>query len=152
MSITNRNGNITLTNLAELGSVLDRESLPPGPDSSSDGEQAHGSEDSSSGPSITSPQDLATLIAQLASVSNGLESMARQDAHARDHATLELAQYEALLAERQDAERALGEARRLRAAAEQLAARAFTNEARLQATQRAAQRAGSRTELHPAAG
>jgi hypothetical protein len=64
--------------------------------------------------------------------------MARQDARAREQATIELAQYEALVAERQEAERTLAEAHRLRAAAEQLAAEAFTDEARAQAAQHAA--------------
>jgi hypothetical protein len=64
--------------------------------------------------------------------------MARQDARAREQATIELAQYETVLAERQDAERALVEARRLRAGAEQLAAEAFSDEARAQAAQHAA--------------
>jgi hypothetical protein len=34
--------------------------------------------------------DLANLIAQLASVNSGLETMARQDARAREQATIEL--------------------------------------------------------------
>src|SRR5712691_12332275 len=76
--------------------------------------------------------------AQLASVSSGLETMIRQDARAREQATVELAQYETLLAERHDAERALGEARRIRAAAEQLASEAFTDDARAQAAQHTA--------------
>ncbi len=53
-------------------------------------------------------------------------------------ATIDLAQYETLLAERQDAERALAEARRLRAVAEQLSGEAFTDEARALASQHAA--------------
>src|SRR5438067_4493745 len=64
--------------------------------------------------------------------------MARQDARAHEQATIELAQYEALVAERQEAERTLAEAHRLRAVAEQLAAQAFTDEARAQAAQHAA--------------
>src|SRR5258708_6080051 len=64
--------------------------------------------------------------------------MIRQDARAREQATVELAQYETLLAERHDAERALGEARRIRAAAERLATEAFTDDARAQAAQHTA--------------
>ncbi len=138
MSITQHNGSITLTSLAELGSVIDRQSLPPGPDAASDGEPPQATQETPADISGTTHLDLATLIAQLANVSSGLESMARQDAHARDQAALELAQYEALLAEQQDAERALREARRLRAAAEQLAAHAFSDEARVHAAHHAA--------------
>ncbi len=64
--------------------------------------------------------------------------MARQDAYARDQAALDLARYEALLVDKQEADRALAEVRRLRAAAEQLSAEAFTDEARAQAAQHAA--------------
>src|SRR5207247_2812722 len=64
--------------------------------------------------------DLASLIAQLATVSSGLETMAREDARAREQATIELAQYETLAAERKETERALADARRVRATAELL--------------------------------
>jgi hypothetical protein len=60
------------------------------------------------------------------------------DARAREQATLELAQYETLLAEREQAESALVEARSVRAAAEQLVTRAFTDEARAEAARHAA--------------
>ena len=132
MSITNHNGSITLTSLAELGSVLDPRTLPPGPSTTTETE--HSPEASA----VTPTLDLAGLIAQLASVSSGLETMIRQDARAREQATVELAQYETTLAERHDAERALGEARRIRAAAEQLATEAFTDDARAQAAQHTA--------------
>ena len=132
MSITNHNGSVTLTSLAELGSVLDPTTLPPGPSTTTETE--HSPEASA----VTPTLDLAGLIAQLASVSSGLETMIRQDARAREQATVELAQYETLLAERHDAERALGEARRVRASAEQLAAEAFTDDARAQAAQHTA--------------
>ena len=135
MSFKHHNGNITLSSLAELGSVLDPQTLPSSPSAPA---AAETSPDTASAPSVPRPHELAELIAQLASVSSGLESMARQDARAREQATIELAQYEALVAERQEAERALGEAHRLRAVAEQLAAEAFTDEARAQAAQHAA--------------
>src|SRR5258708_15223117 len=132
MSITNHNGSITLTSLAELGSVLDPRTLPAGHSTTTEAE--HSPEASA----VTPTPDLAGLIAQLASVSSGLETMIRQDARAREQATVELAQYETILAERHDAERALGEARRIRAAAEQLATEAFTDDARAQAAQHTA--------------
>jgi len=139
MSITNHNGSITLTSFAELGSVLDRASLPAGPEESESG-STHDSHVPQETPAAQSsaPQDLASLIAQLASISSSLDTTARQDAHARDRAAFDLARYEALLADQQEAERALAEARRLRAAAEQLAANAFTDEARAHAAQQAA--------------
>jgi hypothetical protein len=152
MSITrNHNGSITLTNLAELGEVLDLQSLRPAPDVSADEKPIQESDDiiandehaqeadaTSSDSSTTEPMDLATLIAHMATVSSGLESMARQDARAREQATVELAQYENLRAECQDAQRALAEASRLRALAERLAAEAFTDEGHAQAAQHAA--------------
>jgi hypothetical protein len=135
MSTTHHNGSITLKSLTELGSVLDPQTLASSPSVSPDAEP---SPDSASAASAPQPHELAGLIAQLASVSSGLERMARQDARAREQATIELAQHEALVAERQEAERALAEAHRLRAAAEQMAADAFTDEARAQAAQHAA--------------
>jgi hypothetical protein len=140
MSSTNNNGErgITLKSLADLGSVIDLQTLPPGPEPESTTHDDAWGLESSADLSVSAPQDLAGLLAQLASLSGGLESMARQDARAREQATLELAQYETVLAERQDAERALVEARRLRAGAEQLAAEAFSDEARAQAAQHAA--------------
>ncbi len=81
--------------------------------------------------------DLASLIAQLASVSSGLETMARQDARAREQATIELAQYESLAAERKETERALADARRVRATAELLVTEGFTEQARADAARHA---------------
>ena len=75
-----------------------------------------------------------------------LQTMAREDARAREQATVELARYQALLAERDEAERALAEARRVRETAEHLAVQAFTDEARAQAAQHAA--AARAAELH----
>src|SRR5258707_2182905 len=92
------------------------------------------------------PHNLAFLLAQLSTISTGLDATTRQDAHARDQAALDLARYEALVVDKQEAERALVEVRRVRAAAEQLSAEAFTDEARAQAAQHAA---GARAaELH----
>jgi len=139
MSITNKNGNITLKNLAGLGSVLDPQSLPSGPETTDvePTKDSPVSQETSTG-QTAAQQDLASLLAQLSTISTGLDTMARQDAHARDQAALDLARYEALLADKQEAERALAELRRLRAAAEQLAAEAFTDQARHQAAQHAA--------------
>jgi hypothetical protein len=143
-------GTITLKSFSELASVLDLESLPPGPQDAGDNtsvqiddlpvndviDEADAADTSRS--TLAQPLDLATVIAQLASVSSDLESMARADARAREQATIELAQYETLAAERQQAERALAEARSVRATAELLVTEAFTEQARADAARHAA--------------
>jgi len=153
MSSTN-NGTITLKSFADLAQHLDLESLPPGP---SDADQTSNSVEltpadgdgreavTSSGPTplapvsqVAPPQDLASLIAQLAGVTSSLEAAAREDARAREQATVELARYETLAAERREAERALAEAREVRTAAELLSSQAFTEDARAQAVRHAA--------------
>src|SRR5437870_1020909 len=103
------NGSITLKSFSELASVIDLDSLPPGPSDADD--QTHDTVDTAPAdtePSVAADEpaataaahlDLASVIAQLASVSSGLETMARQDARAREQATIELAQYETLAAE-----------------------------------------------------
>ena len=123
MSITIKNGSITLKNLAELGSVLDPQTLPPGPEVA-DSQPTSGSEvtQEAGAAQTIAPHNLASLLAQLSTISTGLDAMARQDAYARDQAALDLARYEALLVDKQEADRALAEVRRLRASAEQLAA------------------------------
>src|SRR6266566_3680619 len=140
------NGSITLKSFAQLADVLDLDSLPPGPSDADTADVATIDESSSGSRSIPvievmtslpAPRDLASLIAQLADVSSGLETMARQDARAREQATIELAQYETLAAERQEAERALAEARRVRATAELLVSEAFTEQARADAARHA---------------
>jgi hypothetical protein len=141
------NGSITLKSFSELATVLDLESLPPGPPDIDD--QTPSAVDSAAtetepavieapSPIASTQVDLASLIAQLASVSSGLETMARQDARAREQATIELAQYEALAAERNEAECALADARRVRATAELLITEAFTEQARADAARHAA--------------
>ena len=124
------NGNITLTSFAELGTYFDVPELPEAPTLSAECEHAPESE-----PTAERGAELSQVVAQLASMSGGLKSMAREDARAREQATIELARYEALVGERQDAERGLAEARRVRAVAEQLAAQAFSEEARARAAQ-----------------
>ncbi|MBV9356984.1 MAG: hypothetical protein JO023_15845 [Chloroflexi bacterium] len=139
-------GSITLKSFAELANVLDLESLPPGPPDTDD--EIPSAVDSATTqtepPVIDEPSpisstqvDLARLIAQLATLSSGLETMARQDARAREQATVELAQYEALAAERREAERALADARRVRATAELLVTEAFSEQARADAARHA---------------
>src|SRR5579859_3936778 len=140
------NGSITLKSFAQLADVLDLDSLPPGPSGADTADIATIDEPSSPPRSVSvvetttnlpAPHDLASLIAQLAGVSSGLETMARQDARAREQATIELAQYETLAAERQEAERALAEARRVRSTAELLVTEAFTEQARADAARHA---------------
>src|SRR5579859_3909978 len=144
----NSNGtNGSIKSFAELASVLDLESLPPGPPDTDD--ETPSAIDPATTPietpvieepsPIASTQGrLASLIAQLASVSAGLETMARQDARAREQATIELAQYESLAAERKETERALADARRVRATAELLVNEAFTEQARADSARHAA--------------
>ena len=141
------NGSITLKSFSELASVLDLENLPPGPPDPDDETpsaidsatiQTESTVVEEAAPITSTRVDLASLIAQLASVSSGLETMARQDARAREQATIELAQYEALAAERKETERALADARRVRATAELLVTEAFTEQARADAARHAA--------------
>ena len=115
MSITIKNGSITLKNFAELGSVLDPQTLPPGPEVA-DSQPTSGSEvtQEAGAAQTIAPHNLASLLAQLSTISTGLDAMARQDAYARDQAALDLARYEALVVDKQEAERALAEVRRLR--------------------------------------
>src|SRR5438128_2487744 len=152
MSSTN-NGTITLKSFADLAQHLDLESLPPGPP---DVDQTTNSvettpADGDEYPAITSisparlpvppvapAQDLASLIAQLAGVTSSLETAARLDARAREQASVELARYETLAAERHETERAMAEAREVRTAAELLSSQAFTEDARAQAARHAA--------------
>ena len=142
------NGSITLKSFSELADVLDLQSLPPGPPDCDDDTSTTRDQSSVLPESIVieqpdptpapAPQNLASLMAQLASVSTGLETMARQDARAREQATIELAQYETLAAERQEAERGVAEARRVRATAELLVTEGFTEQARAEAARHAA--------------
>ena len=153
MSSTN-NGTITLKSFADLAQHLDLESLPPGPP---DVDQTTNSVESTPAdgdeypavtsispallapvPQVTPAQDLASLIAQLAGVTSSLEAAARLDARAREQASVDLARYETLAAERHEAERALAEAREVRTAAELLSSQAFTEDARAQAARHAA--------------
>jgi hypothetical protein len=146
MSSTN-NGAVILKSFADLPQYLDVETLPPGPPEpdavsanldpeppKQDGNPLDGVTE----PSPSAPHDLASLVAQLASVTTRLEAAASEDARARQQATVELAHYEALAAERREAERALAEARRVRMAAELLSQQAFTEHARAQAARDAA--------------
>ena len=82
--------------------------------------------------------DLAELIAYVSTVDRAIETSTRQDNRARELATIELARYEALLADKAAAEQAVTETRRVLTAAEQLAQGAFSEEARLQSIERAA--------------
>jgi HPt (histidine-containing phosphotransfer) domain-containing protein len=119
-----------------LRQPLDREALRAEPETA-DTVAVYGPE---SQPPVhaSAPQALVDLLAQLASVSSSLEATARQDARDREQSTVELAKYEAAVAEQQEADRALAEARRVRASAEHLGERAFSPEARAEAARHAA--------------
>ncbi len=150
------NGAVIVKSFADLASVIDVENLPAGPtepttaltnDQSSMEDQRGDQAADAAGteivvtPPLSAPlaaQDLAGLVAQLARMSSGLETMAREDARAREQATVELAQYEALAADRGEAERALAEARQVRATAERLVCQAFSKDARDRAAEHAA--------------
>jgi hypothetical protein len=144
------NGTVILKSFADLSKHIDVESLPPGPSNTDEPRpiveiEATNDEGGQEAPvsiSVPSqplpPPELASVIAQLASLSNSLELAAREDARAREQATIELARYQTLAAERGEAERALAEAREVRSAAEVLANQAFTEEARAQAARNAA--------------
>ena len=127
------NGTITLNSFAELGQVLASGTFR---DDSSVAQEETGMEQHDAPASPTN--ELAELVTQLAAVSGGLESMAREDARAREQATIDLARYEALMAEQHAAEQALAEAQRVRAAAEAFSGRAFSEQARTDAARRAA--------------
>jgi hypothetical protein len=134
--MSSSNNGVTLKSFAELATVIERLDLNDDSADNAANENYVGPE--TQGSAGKSAVDLATLLAQLAEMSSGLEATARQDARAREQAALEMAQYEALVAERCEAEGALGEARRLRTTAEQLVGRTFTDELRARATQHAA--------------
>jgi len=146
------NGAVIVKSFADLASVIDVENLPAGPaepttvltNDQSSTEDQRGDQAADGAVTVSPPsaphvaQDLAGLVAQLARMSSGLETMAREDARAREQATIELAQYEALAAERGEAERALAEARQVRGAAERLVSQAFSKDARDRAAEHAA--------------
>jgi hypothetical protein len=125
------NGTITLKSFAELASAFDVSANSgaaagqPCPDNSQ-ALAAPGTDNSE--------RPLSDVVAQLAAIGSDLEAIARDDARAREQATVDLAQYEAILAERQEADHALTEARRLRELAEQLATEAFGDITRAQAS------------------
>jgi hypothetical protein len=141
--MSSSNGTITLKSFAELAQHLDVDSLPAGPaDDAPDiqNELSIGSNVSNKlasivqdTPRVSLTRDLASVLAQLADVTAGLEAASRQDACAREQATIELARYEILAAEQEEAQRALVEARRVRTTAEVLSRQAFTQHARAEA-------------------
>ena len=97
---------VTLKSFAELATII--EHLEPSRDN--DGAAAehdeysdHTGDEQVLRPGESSAPTIAALLAQLADMSSGLETMARQDARAREQATVELAQYESLVAERDEA-------------------------------------------------
>jgi hypothetical protein len=138
------NGTIKLTSLAELGQVLHI----AGRHAASDSDSAEAAETQSTIPSreasaanlleTRSTIEFTDVIAQLTSMSGSLEAMAREDVRLREEASLDLARYEALVAEINDAERSLGDIRRVCLAAETLAQQAFSEESRSRAAQHAA--------------
>ncbi|MFN8472150.1 MAG: hypothetical protein U0822_08180 [Anaerolineae bacterium] len=84
-------------------------------------------------PPSTEPADLDRVLTDLAAANATLTEASRRDHEARAAALETLAQYDALMAARHEAEQALDQARAVRQAAESLAASAFTDEARAEA-------------------
>jgi len=139
------NGTTILKSFAELGSAIDLATLPPGSSDMADATTPTTTAADSAPTEVLAAEtalkptpNLAMLLARLAEMSSGLEAMARQDAQAREQATLQLAQYETLAAERREVERALAEARQVRLVAEQFVAQAFSDELRAQAAEQVA--------------
>jgi hypothetical protein len=135
------NGTIKLTTFADLGPVMGLMPVSQSPSEESEGLGFASDTATQTGSDLDCPRpglDLTNIVAQLASMSGGLDAAAREDSRAREEATLELARYEALVEEIQDAERSLEDARRVRASAQSLAEKAFSDEARLTAVQHAA--------------
>src|SRR5690242_18541100 len=135
------NGTITLKSFAELASAFDVSANA----GATAGQLSPDNSQPLAMPGLdNSERSLSDVVAQLAAIGSDLEALARDDARAREQATVDLAQYDAILADRQDADHALTEARRLRELAEQLVIDAFDDITRAQvshhlATARAAE-------------
>src|SRR5262245_37715535 len=114
MSIKHHNGTITLTSFADLGSVLDLTTLPSGFETVAEATEVGQSFQGIITSRPLQPGDLAGLAAEVSRITSGLDAIARQDALARDRAELDLALYDALLADKQQAESALAQVRRVK--------------------------------------
>ena len=113
---------IVLKSFADLALVLRLEEAP---------QQA--TADTATEPTSTELPDLNRVLADLTTAAMSLTEASRKDEQARATALETLAQYDALVAARQEAEQALDQARAIREQAEALAANAFTDDARAEA-------------------
>lgn len=115
---------IVLKSFAELADVLNLEELPDGP-----AEEVV--TDDAPPAALTQPTpDLASLLAELEEASAILATVVRQDQEVRALALRDLEQYDALVAQQQQAEQACERACQVRLEAEALAEGAFAEEAR----------------------
>ena len=116
---------IVVKSFAELAEVLSLDELPEGPVSEV--------VDSTAPPAAaeTAVFDLTSLLAELETASATLAAVARRDHEARALALRDLAQYDALVARQREAEGACQRAQQVQLQAEDLAATAFEEEARV---------------------
>lgn len=118
---------IVVKSFAELADVLSLDDLPQPP--------VEGNVDlpvAASRPAAEGP-DLTSLLAELNAASLTLATVIRQDQEARTLALRDLEQYDTLVTRRQEAERVVDQARKIRQDAEGLVDGAFAEEARSQA-------------------
>lgn len=113
----------TIKSFGDLPSVLDLATLPPGP------EEADTITQLPAAPSL----DLGDLLARLETASGALAAATKQDQALRAGAERELAQYDALVSQQAEAERAQASATKVRLEAQALRDSAFTEAAAAQA-------------------
>jgi hypothetical protein len=118
---------LVVKSFAELAGVL---TLDDWPQSQVDG--AVDLPDATPAPAVCT-SDLTDLLSELDAASLTLATVIRQDQEARTLALRELEQYDTLVARRQEAERVVNQARKIRREAEGLLDGAFAEEARTQA-------------------
>jgi len=123
---------IVVKSFAELAEVLDLDELPDGP--------ADAMPEQSNDPaaSVEANVDLAGLLVELEAAGATLATVTRQDQEARALALRDLEQYDALVGQQREAERACERARQARREAEALEKSAFAEEARAAAARVAA--------------
>ena len=123
---------IIVKSFAELAEVLNLDELPDGP------ADAMPEQPREPAASVDANVDPAGLLAELEAAEATLATVTRQDQEARALALRDLEQYDALVGQQHEAERALERARRVRRGAEMLGESAFAEEARAAAARVAA--------------